>query len=126
MKNEKILVLAVALIVTAGVVAVAGQTSGTNSGKQTPQSATDTAAKATVHHERGTVSSVAANELVLDHKWRGKEEKTTFTLASNTKKEGNIAKGDRVMVSYHFEKGHRIATELKALGTKSKTETKKT
>jgi hypothetical protein len=125
MKSGKIFALAVTLIVAAGVVAIASQTSGTNSGKQTSQSATHTRTKATVHHERGTVSSVAANELVLDHTWKGKEEKTKFKMDSDTKKEGSVDKGDHVMVYYRFEKGQRIATELKALGPKTKAETKK-
>jgi hypothetical protein len=124
MKDGRTLVLAVALCVAAGV-AVAAQPSGTNSTKQTPQSVTQANAKLTVHHETGTVSSIAANELILNHRWRGKEEKTKFALGSDTKKEGSIEKGDHVMVYYHFEKGHRIATDLKPLGTKPKTETKK-
>jgi hypothetical protein len=75
--------------------------------------------------ERGLVASMAANELALDQTWKGKEEKTKFTLNSETKKEGNIAKGDRVVVYYRFENGERIATELRAIQNNSKMETKK-
>jgi hypothetical protein len=124
MNKRKIFVLPVVLTVAAGL-AIASQTSGTNSGKQARQSNTQTTAKATVHHERGTVSSMAANELILDHTWKGKEEKTKFTLNSDTKKEGNVAKGDHVTVYYRFEKGQRIATDLRTVENKSKTETKK-
>jgi hypothetical protein len=125
MKNGTIVVLAVVLSVTAGV-AVTGKSSGTNSAKQTSQSATHTRVNWTVHHRMGTVDSVTANELILDHRWKGKEEKTRFTLNSDTRKETNVEKGDHVTVYYHLEKGHRIATDLKASGTKPKTETKKT
>ena len=124
MNRGKILVLPVALLVAAGL-AIAGETSGTTSGKQTQQTDTQKTAMATVHHERGTISSMDANELILDHTWRGKEEKTKFTLNPETKKEGSVAKGDHVMVYYHFQKGQRIATELKSVTTTPKTETKK-
>jgi hypothetical protein len=56
----------------------------------------------------GTVSSVTANELILNHTWRGKEEKTKFTLDSRTNKEGNVGQGDHVVVYYHLEKGQRV------------------
>jgi hypothetical protein len=125
MKNGTIFVLVVVFGVTAGL-AVAGETSGTDSGKQTSQSATHTRAHPLVHHRMGTVDSVTANELILDHMWKGKEEKTTFTLNLDTRKEANVEKGDQVVVYYHFEKGHLIATDLKPSATKSKSETKKT
>jgi uncharacterized membrane protein len=124
MRKRTIFVLAVAFSVTVGL-AVATQTNGTNSGKQTSQSATHTTTQ-TVHHRMGTVDSVTANELILDHTWKGKEEKTKFTLNTGTKKEANVEKGDHVVVYYHVENGHRIATEVKASGTQPKTETKKT
>ncbi len=125
MNTGKIFALAIVLTVTAGLATVSGQTSGTNSAKQVPQSDTHTTDKMTLHHETGKVYSLAADELILDHTWKGKEEKTTFTLDSNTKKEGNVEKGDRVMVYYRYQKGHRIATELKAMAARTKTETNK-
>lgn len=125
MKTREIFVLPTVLALAAGL-AMAAQTSGTNSAKQTSRSDTHTTTKATVHHEMGTISSLTADELILDHAWRGREEKTTFKLDSETKKEGKIEQGDHVMVYYHFEKGRRVASELKAAPTKSGTETKKT
>lgn len=41
----------------------------------------------TVHYKTGTVDSITASELVFE---------TTFMLNSDTKKETNIEKGDRV------------------------------
>jgi len=121
MNKGKMLALAIALMVTPGLVAVASQSSPTNSAKQAPQTDTHAQVKMTLHHETGKIDSLAAGQMVLDHTWRGKETKTTFTLDSNTKKEGNVEKGDRVMVYYHFHNGHRIATELKAMAAKTET-----
>jgi hypothetical protein len=124
MKYAKILALASALILTAGV-ALASRSSGTNSTKQTSQSATHTKSTSVTHHRMGTVSSLTANELILDYTWKGKEHKTNFTLDSETKKEGNIAQGDRITVYYHFEKGQRVATEIKVSENKTPSGTKK-
>jgi len=123
MKKSKLCILPVALMVTAGL-AIASQPSGANNSNRASSSGPHTV-KASLHHESGKVSSLAGNELTLDHTWKGKAEKTKFTLNADTKKEGNIAQGDSVTVYYHFAKGHRVATELKALGANSKAETKK-
>ena len=120
MTRTTFLVLLVGLTLAVGL-AMAGPTSS----NQPSPSNTHTAAKATVHRESGKVSSLSANELVLDHRWRGKEEKTKIMIESDTKKDTKIKEGDRVILYYHFQNGHRIATGLRALGTKSKTETKK-
>jgi len=125
MNKGKIFMLAAVLMLTAGLVAVASQTSGTSGTKTTSESSTHAATKTTLHHETGKVDSLAADQLILDHTWKGKERKTTFTLDSSTKKEGDVEKGDRVMVYYHFQNGHRVATELKAMAAKAKTETNK-
>jgi hypothetical protein len=113
MKKGRIVALVVVLVMTAGI-GIAGRTSGTSSAKQMPQSATHTGAKLTVQHDVGTVSSVTVSELTLDHTWKGREEKTKFTLDSDTKKEGRIEQGEHVIVYYHLEKGQRVATDLKA------------
>jgi hypothetical protein len=120
MKLETMLTLAAALVLTAGV-ALATQSKTTN--PQTTKASVTPTSTSAVHHEMGTVASVTSNELVLDHTWKGKQEKTNFTLDSATKKEGNVKQGDQVVVYYHIEKGQRIATELKA---STKPETKKT
>jgi hypothetical protein len=121
MKPEKMLTLAAALVLTAGV-ALAIQAKTTS--PTTTKASVHTASTSAVHHQMGTVASVTSNELVLDHTWKGKQEKTKFTLDSTTKKEGAVKQGDHVVVYYHLEKGQRIATELKA--STNKPETKKT
>jgi len=123
MESGKWLALVAMLLFAAGGV-VASQTSGTSQTKA-KESATTSKTATTVHHEMGTVSSVTSNELVLDHTWKGKAEKTKFTLDSDTKEEGNVAQDDHVTVYYHMEKGERVATELKAMAAKPATETKK-
>jgi Domain of unknown function (DUF5666) len=113
MKSAKWLGLAVALLFAAGGV-MASQTSGTSSAKQTTATSTNAKATVTTHHEMGTVDSVTANDLVLDHNWKGKTEKTKFTIDSNTKKDENVKAGDHITVYYHREtNGDRIATEIK-------------
>jgi predicted RNA-binding protein (virulence factor B family) len=112
MKSAKLFGLAVALLFGVGGVVMASQASGTSGAKQT--TATTTKASVTTHHEMGTVESMTSNELVLDHAWKGKAEKTKFTIDSTTKKDENVKTGDRITVYYHVEKnGDRIATEIK-------------
>jgi hypothetical protein len=119
----KTFALAVALVLAGGV-GIASQTSKTNTPKQTTQASMHKTSNSTLHHEMGTVGSLTSNELVLDHTWKGKQEKTNFTIDSSTKKEGNITQGQHVVVYYHMEKGQRVATELKP-SANSKNATKK-
>jgi hypothetical protein len=123
MRNGKLITLAGALLLMAGA-AVAGTTTKTSNTTAT-ETTTKTTTNATLHHESGTASSVTANELILDHTWKGKAEKTTFTLDSATKKEGNLKQGDHLTVYYHLDKGQRVATEIKQAGMTSKSQTKK-
>ena len=116
MKSGKLGILALGLFFTTGIV-MAGQSSATTKSVSTKM-ATESSTATKTHSESGTVSSLTSNELVLDHTWKGKKEKTNFTLDSSTKKEGNIAQGDRVTVYYRLESGKRVATELKASATK--------
>jgi hypothetical protein len=120
MKLERMLTLVAALVLTAGV-ALATQTKTTI--PTTTNASVHTASTSAVHHAMGTVASMTSNELVLDHTWKGKQEKTKFTLDSATKKQGDLKQGDHVVVYYQLEKGQRIATELKS--STNKPETKK-
>ncbi|MGO8819610.1 MAG: hypothetical protein ACLQVG_33665 [Terriglobia bacterium] len=113
MKYGKTLVVIGVLLMTVGAL-VASQSSGTSSAKQPTEAAMQAKASTTVHREMGTIATLSANELTLDHTWKGKDEKTTFVLEPGTRREGNVAQGDHVVVYYHLEKGQRIATELKA------------
>lgn len=82
-------------------------------------------AKSVLHHRMGTITSVTDSGLVLEHKWKGKEENTKFVLNSDTKKEGTLDKGEMATVYYHMDKKQRIATDVKVTPTKTKAESKK-
>lgn len=101
------------MLVTSGAALAAQASSQTNSTKSSTQ------AKAKVHEETGTVSSMTGSELVLSHSVRGKHEETTFKLDPSTKKEGTIDKGARVAVYYRSQNNERVATEIKAEPKKS-------
>lgn len=135
MKARNAMMLAASLVLVCGT-AVAARTMQTKDTKATTptttatttttaKSDTKTETKAVLHHEMGTIEAVTDSNLTLDHTYKGKEEKTTFVLDSSTKKEGDVAKGDRATVYYHLSKKDRIATEVKVMTPKSKTEAKK-
>jgi hypothetical protein len=115
----KALVVVFALAL-AGTAAFATPTTATNSTKSNTNSA-ETATQADLHHETGKVSSITSSDLVLNHSRKGKEEKTSFVLDSGTKQEGKIVQGDRVTVYYRDQNGKRIATEVKAVSSKTQT-----
>ena len=115
--NWKALILSVALVFGTAGVALAGQTS--TQSKTTTSTTTTNNTKMAVHHEMGTIASLTASDLILSHKYNGKQESTTFMLNPSTKKQGTIDKGARVEVYYKFENHQRIATEVKSEGTKS-------
>jgi hypothetical protein len=60
-----------------------------------PKTSSTNSTKATTHRLTGTVTSVTASDLVVAHKYHGKEESSTFVLNSTTKTEGKLMKGDR-------------------------------
>ena len=66
MNTGKILALAVVLTVTAGLTAVASQTSGTSSAKQASPSDTHTKDTMTLHHETEKSTCLAADQ--FDHR----------------------------------------------------------
>lgn len=121
--KNTIMMLAAAGMLMCGS-AVAAQTAQSKDTKATTptttSSDTKTEAKTVLHHEMGTIDSVTDSNLVLDHTYRGKMEKTTFVLDSSTKKVGDLEKGDKATVYYHLAKKDRIATEVKVMPAKSK------
>jgi hypothetical protein len=128
MKGTNTMMLAAALTLMCGT-AVAARTMQTKDTKATipttTKSDTKTETKAVLHHKMGTIEAVTDSNLVLEHSYKGKEEKTTFVLDSSTKKEGDVAKGDRATVYYHLSNKDRVATEVKVMTPKSKNEAKK-
>jgi len=118
MKGKTLVVLFAAML--AGSVALAARTSAANTTKSNAATTEATTQSAT-HHQTGKVSSMTSSNLVLNHEHFGKAEKTDFVLNSATKQEGKIGNGDRVTVYYHDQNGKKIATEVKAVGSKSQT-----
>jgi type 1 fimbria pilin len=62
----------------------------------------------------GTVVSSSNSELVLSSRIKGKAEQETFVVNPQTKTEGTLTKGERVMVHYKSENGKKIATIISA------------
>ena len=114
MKIGKLLTMAAALVLCAGVGMAARTSTTTNSSKTN----TTTSAKMATHHLKGTISSVTGSDLVVTHKYKGKDENSTFMLNSTTKKEGNLDKGAMAVVYYEVKNNQKIATEVKVNQTK--------
>lgn len=114
MRIGKLLIMAAALILTAGI-AVATPLKTNNSPKTQK---TSTSTKMTTHHLMGTISSINGSDLIVSHKYNGKDESSTFVLNTATKKEGALAKGDRATVYYQVSNKQNIATNVKINPTK--------
>ena len=114
MSISKTLIFGAAFMLMTGGATLAAQTSS-----QTNSTKSSNTAKAAVHEEMGTVSSLTSSELVLAHTVKGKQEESTFKLDSSTKKEGTIDKGTHVAVYYKDQNHERMATEIKAEPKKS-------
>ena len=70
------------------------------------------------HFTQGTIASIDANRMVIARKVRGKEEQTSFTLDSQTERNGNLAAGTRVSVQYREENGQKVAAAVRELTAK--------
>lgn len=123
MKIKYVVLFAAALLFCGEVRTVSARTTSPKSAND--KTATQEKAKPAVYHRIGTISSVTDTDLVLEHKWKGKEENTKFVLNSDTKKEGTLNKGEMATVYYHMDNKQRIATEVKVSSAKSTAETKK-
>jgi hypothetical protein len=62
----------------------------------------------------GTVVSSSATELVISSKVKGKAEQETFAVNPETKTQGSLTNGERVVVHYKSEKGQKVATTISA------------
>ena len=78
------------------------------------------------HFTQGTIASLDANRLVIARKVRGKEEQTSFTLDSQTERDGNLAAGTRVSVQYREENGQKVAAAVHELTAKPAAQPDKT
>jgi hypothetical protein len=70
------------------------------------------------HFTQGTIASISANQMVITKKVRGKTEQASFTLNSQTQRNGSLAVGTRVSVQYREDKGQKIAAAVRELTAK--------
>ena len=61
----------------------------------------------------GTVVSSSSSQLVLSSNIKGKTEQETFVINPQTKTEGSLATGERVMVRYKNENNQKVATMIR-------------
>ena len=109
-----------AVVVAAAVLAVpamslAAQTKPAASAKQTAPAKPAATAKPAVHTAQGVVKSMDASSLVLTEK---SKKDVTFVVDASTKKEGDVAVGSTVHVTYKDDASQHIATDIKAASAK--------
>jgi hypothetical protein len=66
------------------------------------------------HASRGTIVSINAGELVLEHKNKGEIEVLHFVLTPETAQKGNLAVGAAVSVHYRIENNRHIVTSIQS------------
>ena len=71
------------------------------------------------HFTQGTIASIDANEMVITKKVRGKAKQASFTLNSETQRNGTLAAGTRVSVQYREQNGQNIAAAVRQLTVKN-------
>src|SRR5207237_7522319 len=94
-----------ALIVAICAAALGGQKVKSNPPADPPAKTIQPA----THFTQGTIASISANQMVIAKKVRGKAKQASFTLNSQTQRNGNLAAGTRVSVQYREEKGQKVA-----------------
>jgi hypothetical protein len=78
------------------------------------------------HFTQGTIASIDANRIVITRKVRGKAKQVTFTLNSQTQRNGTLAAGTRVSVQYREEDGQKIADAVREVTAKNAAKPAKT
>ena len=105
------------LIMALCVVALAGQ-KDTKAKTNPPASQAKTTQPAT-HFTQGTITSIDANQLVITKKVRRKAKQESFTLDSQTQRNGNLPAGTRVSVQYREQNGEKIAAAVREVTVKN-------
>jgi Domain of unknown function (DUF5666) len=119
-----------ALILMLGGAAHAAQT-GAAPG-QKPALAAKSAAAAKAMTSTGTIASIDAGHVTINHQVKGKDESTTFVLKPDTQRDATLTAGARVSIRYHKENNDLVASSVhaqtataKASASKAKTGAKK-
>ena len=125
--NLKKLALIGSLTLALGVPGWAAQ--NTTKAKGNPPAATETKTKTTkgaMHRATGTITSIDADKLVLNHKVNGKAEDVTIMMNSDTKKTGDLKTGDRVSVRWRDDNNQKMATSVREMPSKAASKPAKT
>src|ERR1041384_6405378 len=70
------------------------------------------------HVAVGTISSISADQVVVNEKVKGKDQPMTFRLDASTQKSGNLVKGSLVTIQYHTENNQNIAMSVRERSAK--------
>jgi hypothetical protein len=65
------------------------------------------------HVAVGTITSIDANQVVVNEKVKGKDQAMSFKLDSSTQKTGKLANGTPVTIQYRTENNQNIATAVR-------------
>lgn len=127
MKSFKLLAVTSAFLLTGGIALVAAPPNAAllQNAKTPPQTkeyqsqnmnnnGRQAIAQGAQHCVIGTVDKVTGSSIVVSHTYRGQVKTSDFQMRSSTKKEGNIAKGERVAVYYDDVNNQHLATMVKA------------
>jgi hypothetical protein len=106
-----------AVVVAAAVLAVPALSAAQAAKPAAPAKTTAAkpAAKPAMHSAQGVVKSIDASSLVLTDKAK---KDWTFVVDASTKKEGDVAVGSAVHVTYKDDASTHIATDIKAAAAK--------
>src|SRR5262245_26121486 len=61
----------------------------------------------------GTITSIDANQVVVNERVKGKDQPMTFRLDPSTQKTGNLKNGTLVTIQYHSENNQNIANSVR-------------
>jgi hypothetical protein len=75
-------------------------------------------ASAAAHSARGVVKSLDASSLVITQKAGKSTKEMSFVLDNSTQKEGDVAVGTPVQVTYHNAAKQHVASAVKATSAK--------
>ena len=104
-----------AAVLAVPAMSLAAQTKPAASAKQTAPAQPAATAKPAVHTAQGVVKSMDASSLVLTEK---SKKDVTFVVDASTKKEGDVAVGSTVHVTYKDDASQHFATDIKAASAK--------
>ena len=92
---------------------------GVNAITNPPASPQAKTSQPATHFTQGAITSIDANQVVLNQRVRGKAKQVTFMLNPATQRSGNLAVGTRVTVQYREDNNQKIASAVREFTAKS-------